>query len=398
VPRAQAGRDQRGTIWDFDHHEPGFVSDPLPVYRELHARCPVLRAERYGGFWFLSGYDDVRNAARDWKAFTSSVPNVTAIPSSHPREDPDVPTEFDPPLHTRYRQLVAPAFSRSRVDAMRPKIRVIASQLLEEVIAARRGDLVSAFATPFSVGTLALFLDLPDEDRSLWVGWVRRMFDASDPAGRDEATVEFYAYVDSLVASRSPDPNGDFISTLLASELDGERLSASDVARFFRSVLMAGHETTAAAMSFALRWLAEHPEERRRLSRDPASIPAAVEEFLRLSSSVVLSGRNAVRDIELHGTRIPAADVVALGWAAANVDPAAFAEPTRCVLDRSPNRHLAFGFGPHVCLGARVARLELTVMLEEFSRRVTDLSVAGEIQFNSTGTVRSLASLPVTVR
>ena len=292
----------------------------------------MLRAERYGGFWLLSGYDDVRNAARDWRAFTSSVPNVTAIPSSHPREDPDVPTEFDPPLHTRYRQLVAPAFSRSRVDAMTPRIRAIASQLLEEVIAARGGDLVSGFATPLSVSTLALFLDLPDEDRSLWIGWVRRLFDANDPAGRDEATVEFYAYVDSLVASRDPDPDGDFISTLLASELDGERLSASDVARFFRSVLMAGHETTAAAMSFALRWLAEHPEERRRLSREPALIPVAIEEFLRLSSTVVLSGRNAVRDIELHGTRIPAGDVVALGWAAANVDAAAFAEPTRCIL------------------------------------------------------------------
>ena len=100
-------RDQDAFVEDFDHHDHGFVSDPGPVYLELHTRCPVLRTERYGGFWLLSRYDDVRNASKDWEALTSAVPNVTAIPSSHPRDDPDLPVEIDPPLHTRYRQLVA---------------------------------------------------------------------------------------------------------------------------------------------------------------------------------------------------------------------------------------------------------------------------------------------------
>ena len=261
---------------------------------------------------------------------------------------------------------------------------------------------MSGFAVPFSVGTLALFMGLPDEDRSRWVGWVRRMYDAndddaSDRAGTEEATAEYYGYVDALVSSRRPDLGGDFISMLLASEVDGARLDARDVGRFMRVLLIAGHETTASAMSYTLRWLAEHAEERRRLSDDPALIPAAVEEFLRLSSPVVLSARNAVRDVELHGVRISKGDIVALGWAAANLDAATFAEPTRCVLDRPTNRHLTFGFGPHLCLGAHVARLELTVMLEQLGERVKELRLVGGVRYNRTGTVRSLASLPVAI-
>jgi cytochrome P450 len=395
-------RDERAFVEDFDHHNPGFVNDPAPVYLELHARCPVVRTERYGGFWFLSRYDDVRSASKDWEAFTSAVPNVTAIPSSHPRQDPDLPVEIDPPLHTRYRQLVAPVFTRRRVHAMKPELRAIASGLLDRLLAARGGDLVSGFAVPLSVGTLALFTGLPDEDRSRWVGWVRRMYDAndydaSDRADTEEATAEYYAYIDALIASRRPDLGGDFISMLLASEVESERLSPRDVARFMRVLLIAGHETTASAMSFTLHWLAEHPEERRRLSDDSALIPTAVEEFLRLSSPIVLSARNAVHDVELHGVRISEGDIVALGWAAANLDAAAFAEPTRCLLDRAPNRHGTFGFGPHLCVGAHVARLELTVMLEQLGERVNELRVVGEVRPNRNGSVRSLASLPVEI-
>lgn len=384
-------------IQDFDHHEPGFIDDPVTTYLQMHAHCPIVNSERYGGFWFLSRYEDVRATAKDWRAYTSSVPNVTAIPSSHPREEPDLPIEIDPPLHTRYRQLVAPVFTRHRVEALKPGVQAIASGLFDRLLRSHDGDLVSDFAVPLSVGTLALFMSLPQDDQTRWVEWVRRMYDSPDRAGTEKASAEYFVYIDALVASRQPDPEGDFISMLLASEIEGERLSAGEVARFMRVLLIAGHETTASALSWTLHWLAEHSNERRHLAANPTLIPMAVEEFLRISSPVVLSARNAVVDVELDRALIRKGDVVALGFAAANLDGDRFEESTHCLLDRSPNQHLAFGFGPHVCLGAHVARLELTVMLEELSHRVHELRLTAPIRRNSNGSVRSLASVPVAV-
>ena len=114
-------------VADFDHHDPRFIENPSPVYEELRDRCPVLHSPRYGGFWLVTRYEDVRRAAKDWRTFTSSVPNVTSIPASHPRAEADIPIEVDPPLHTRYRQLVAPVFSRAHVDRMRPQVEAIAA-------------------------------------------------------------------------------------------------------------------------------------------------------------------------------------------------------------------------------------------------------------------------------
>ena len=145
----------------FDHHDHRFIEDPSPAYEELRARCPVSRSPRYGGFWLITRFEDVRRAAKDWPTFTSSVPNVTAIPSSHPRSEPDFPIEVDPPLHTRYRQLVAPAFTRAHVERMRPQVEAVAAELLGRLRAEREVDLVSEFAVPMSVRTLATFMDLP---------------------------------------------------------------------------------------------------------------------------------------------------------------------------------------------------------------------------------------------
>ncbi len=380
---------------DFDHHDVTLINDPWSTYLKLHAGCPVIRSPHYGGFWFLHRAEDVRAVGKDWRQFSSAVPNVTAIPSSHPREEPDLPIEMDPPLHTRYRQIVSPLFTRHRVETLRPGVHAISSNLLDNLLREGGGDLVSDFAIPLSVGTLALLIGIPETDSPRWVQWVRRMYDTTDASEREQAADEYFAYIDALVASREPDYAGDFISRLLSSEVEGERLDSGEVARFLRVLLIAGHETTASTMSWTLHWLAEHPDERRRLADDPHLIPSAVEEFLRLASPVVLSARNATTDMELHGAAIREGDVVALGFAAANVDSDAFPNPTECVLDRSDNRHLAFGFGPHVCLGAHVARLELTVMLEDFGKGVEQLRISGPPRRNPSGSVRSFATLPV---
>jgi len=150
-------------------------------------------------------------------------------------------------------------------------------------------------------------------------------------------------------------------------------------------------------MGSTLHWLATHPRERALLAANPAMIPTAIEEFLRIASPVVLTARNAVGDLEWHGSSIRHGDVVGLALGAANLDPDAFADPAACVLDRTPNRHVAFGSGRHLCVGAHVARLELTVMLEEFGARVSELALRSPVSWNRNGTVRGLASLPVSI-
>jgi cytochrome P450 len=393
---AWTDEDAHGRAADLDHHDPRFVADPWPVYAEARRAGPVLRSERYGGFWMLTRYDDVRAAAKDWETFTSAVPNVTAIPSSHPRDEPDLPIELDPPLHTRYRKLVSGVFTRHYVWSLKPRVRELAAGLLDRILDEGGGDLVPGFCAPLSVGTLALFMDLPDEDHGRWVSWVRHMYDPLEQDRARAATEEYFAYCDLLVAAR----RGRFVRMLLESEVDGVRLTERDVAQFMRVLLIAGHETTAASMGHAMRYLAENPDERLRLRDDPGLVPTAVEELLRMASVVTLQARNATRDVALDGVEIARGDVVALSFAAANHDAATFPEPERCLLDRTPNRHLAFGDGPHICLGAHVARLELTVMLELVGERVGELAPApgGEIRWNRTGSVRGLASLPVVAR
>ena len=389
-------REAREFAADLDHHDPRFVVDPWPVYSEARRCCGVVRSEHYGGFWLVTRYEDLTAAAKDWQTFTSSVANVTAIPSSHRRKEPDLPIEIDPPLHTRYRQLVAAVFTRHYVASLKPRVRELAGRLLDQVLDAGGGDLVSGFSTPLSVGTLALFMDLPDEDHGRWVSWVRSMYDPRDQDGAHAATHEFFAYCDELVAGH----RGAFVRMLLESEVEGARLTEKDVAQFMRVLLIAGHETTAASMSHGLRYLAENPDERQRLRDDPGLIPTAVEELLRYFSVVTLQGRNATRNVVLGGAEIAEGEVVALGFAAANHDETAFPEPELCLLERTPNRHVAFGFGPHICLGAHVARLELVVTLELVGERVRELALAPdeEPRWHSTGSVRGLATLPVLAR
>jgi cytochrome P450 len=385
----------------FDPHTPEFIADPYPTYEHLRARCPVAHSDRYmGGFWLITRYADVRAALSDWRTFTSSVAGVTAIPMITQRTRPTPPIELDPPRHTRYRNLVGPLFRRQRVEELEPALRAMTAGLIDPIVARGSGDLARELAFELSSRTLGLFLGLPDEDRPLWLAWVKRMHaSVHDLDDARRATQEFWEYIERVIAERRRAPADDFTSFLLTAEIDGERLDPTEIRDFVHMTIMAGFETTVGAMGLTLLHLAEHPDVRRRLFAEPNLTTTAVEEFLRLTTPIQLFGRNAARDVELHGRRIPAGDVVAVAFAAANRDPDAFERPDECVLERSPNRHLAFGFGPHICLGAWVARLELRVLLEEVARRMPDFHVApgAIIERKSRGDQIALESLPIIV-
>ena len=383
-----------------DIHDPLFVRDPYPVYDRLREQCPVVHSDLYGGFWLLTRYEDVKQAATNWRTYTSSVPGVTAIPVITPRTEPQLPIEIDPPLHSRYRALVNPVFSSQRMDAMRPRVRTIATSLIDRLVEQGHGDLVADYAVPLSVDTLAEFTGLPKADSGRWVSWIGRMFNVRDRADGALASREFGLYIDELIAARRNDPADDFLSLLIASTVEGHRLTDEELHAFCTVVFGAGFETTADALSVMLYWLAGHPDDRRRLIAEPHLTSTAVEEFLRFSTPIQIFGRNAAVDTELHGHPTRKMDVVALGFGSANHDPAVFPQPGTCVLDRGPNPHLAFGAGPHRCLGAPVARLELQITLEEFGRRIPDYAVAPDaiVDWKTRGDRRGLRSLPVIIR
>jgi cytochrome P450 len=382
---------------DFDIHEAGFVHNPYPAYDELRQTCPVVHSHRHGGYWLYTRYEDVKSAVLDWRSYTSSVVGVTAIPLITPRSEPQLPIELDPPLHSRYRALVNPVFSGERIVRLRPAVEAIVRRLTGELSRRREVDLVSEFSMPLSMETLAAFTGFPAADAPLWFEWIRRMFDVSDLSGRDAASRELGEYIDRLIAACHEQPGQDFISLLMRSEVDGHRLTDRELHMFCTTVFGAGFETTSDGLSGMFHYLAEHPADADRLRRQPELIPTAVEEFVRYISPIQIFGRNTVRDVEIHGRSIPAGDIIALSFASANHDPAVFAEPETCRLDRSPNRHLGFGAGIHLCLGAPVARLEMQAALEILLPGLPafQLNNSRPAIWKTRGDRRGLASLPV---
>jgi cytochrome P450 len=382
----------------FDHHDPRFVQDPESVFGPVREEQPVLHSDLYGGFWLLTRYDDVTAAALDCEAFTSAVPGTTLIPSTQPRVDPLLPLELDPPEHSRYRALVNPLFAKPRIDAMRPDLEALATRLLERIARRGGGDVMAEFAHPMSLGSLARLMDLPEEDEERWFDWVERMYSNAilDSADHAQAAHEAEAYIDELIEDRKRRPRDDFLGMLLKAEVDGRCLSDAEVRQFGMVMLLAGYETTSGAMGMSLLHLAQHPEQRAELFGDVDALKhTAVNEFLRFVSPVQVFGRNATHDLDLHGETIPAGDVVLLAYGSANHDPRAFEDPQRCILDRHPNRHVAFGHGRHLCLGANLARLELTIMMERFADLWPNFAVdpGRSPTWKPRGDVRALASL-----
>ncbi len=382
----------------FDHHDPKFVKDPESVFGPMRAEHPLVHSDLYGGFWVLTRYDDVTAAANDPESFTSAVPGTTLIPSTQPRTDPLLPLELDPPEHSRYRALVNPVFAKPRIDALRPDLEALATRLLEPYARKGGGDVMREFAHPMSLGSLARLMNLPEEDEGRWFDWVERMYsnallDADDHAA---AAREAEAYIGALIEERKKEPRDDFLGVLLEAEVEGQRLSDLAVRQFGMLMLLAGYETTSGAMGMSLLYLAEHPEVRAQLFGDVDGLKhTAVNELLRIVSPVQVFGRNAAHDVERYGQTIPAGDVVLLGYGAANHDPSVFEHPERCVLDRQPNRHVAFGHGRHLCLGQHLARLELTIMIERFADLFPAFRVDPERPptWKARGDVRGLASL-----
>jgi cytochrome P450 len=374
---AHEGSDERilQLARNFSHHDEG-LDVAFDVYRELRRHCPVGRSERYGGFWFAVRYDDIHRIEQDAETFAVS-PGMLLPPMGHVR--PGIPIDIDPPMHPRYRRIMLPAFTPTRMSEIEPMVRRVARELLDEIGEVRKVDASERFAVPMPMRVFCRLAGLPIEDADRLEDWIDRIFyvRTHDYADTERAAAECCAYLAShFGARRTQPPPQDLLGRLLAAEIDGRPLTDQELVDYGFVLLTAGLDTTAWVIRSGLWHLAQHPEDRAKLLASPQLVPAAVEEFLRCLSSVQAMARTATRDVALDGCAVGRGERVLLVFGAGNRDEAIFADADRILVDRQPNPHMAFGVGIHRCLGSNLARLELRIAFEEFLARHPEFSFA----------------------
>ncbi|MCB0994591.1 MAG: cytochrome P450 [Acidimicrobiales bacterium] len=375
------------------------VEDTAAYYAELRAKGPLLWNETRG-FWVAPRHAESMIVSTDPQTFCSAQGILTfEIGVDYP--SPPTMMHTDPPDHTRYRTLVQPAFGRRVVRTLEDSVRTAAKALVDELPLDEPVDIVAPLAVPLPVQVIAQLLGLP-EDRwdDVWE-WSEASIPGTETyADRDRAAAlnaEMMAELMRLVAEARVNPNDDVIGLLATTEVDGDRLSDAELAMFLNQLLVAGNETTRNTISGGLVALAEHPDQWARLVADRSLVAGAIEEILRWTTAVVYFMRTATTDTELGGVAVAAGDPVVMLYASANLDEAEFG-PTAGTFDigRSPNHHLAFGFGAHFCLGAALARLEVAAVLDSLlDRGVTRLEPAGPVRRSASNIIAGTTSAPM---
>ncbi|MGH9035469.1 MAG: cytochrome P450 [Acidimicrobiia bacterium] len=360
---------------DFDPTDPRVVRDPYPVYAAMRRECPVGHGSRFGGFRIISRFADVLQAAQHPDVF-SSAGGATLPDFGNPL--PAIPLEVDPPEHTHWRHLIQAWLSPGRVAVLEPTIRTIVTGLIDGFAGRGRADLAVELAQPVPPIVVAHLLGLPETDWSYYQELTEMMLAAAntdDDTVNAEQALQLFSYLYEQLADRVENPADDLLTRIVQLTYDGRSLTEEEQLGITFLLAVAGHETTSGGLGVLLLHLARHPGIHERLAGDPALRFSAIEEALRLDPPVQYMARTVTRDTTFGGTELHEGDRVILSWASANRDPDAFEDPDTFVYDRPNNRHLAFGAGPHRCLGAHLARLELRVVLEEVLRRIPGFRV-----------------------
>jgi len=383
----------------FDHFDPALADDPYPALRALRERAPVFFSEEHGGFWGMTRYQDVYDAAHRVETFASGLGPIT-IPAPMTLEGAEsqrpAPISYDPPDHRRYRSFINPYFSPARIEAMEPWFRQIATELIDKFIDRGEADFAQEFAIPMPMFVICGLLGIPDERWAEFRGQIEDIIAFTDRDRTLNAVMEVGGYMAAMLAERRERPTDDLLSFVANGIVDGAPMSDEEILGFAVLLFGAGAETTTNAIGNTLSYLAEHPDLRSELAGDLELLPNAIEEFLRFDTPVFGLARTVAHDTEFAGQSMREGDRVLLMWGAANHDPAEFEDPDSVNIHRFPNRHLAFGSGIHRCLGSHLARLELRVALEELLRRIPEFSLApGARADRCVGVTRGTRSLPV---
>jgi cytochrome P450 len=393
---------------------------PHEAFRRLRDDEPVAWQPEHAvgewpagpGFWAVTRYADVRHVLATPADFSSwlRATQIRDVEGDDLHFIRRMILNMDPPEHLRLRRLVTAAFANRRLERFREAVRARAAAALDAVAGAGACDLPVQVSDDFPLINLAELLGMPAEDRHLILRWVDRVIGYQDPEHgevvRDERgrpvnprspamLADMFEYADALAGRKRARPADDVMTALVQARLDGERLTREELQMFFFLLVIAGSDTTRSAIPGGVLALAEHPDEYARLRADPALLPSAVEEILRWHPPVLSFRRTATRAVELGGRRIAAGDKVVVYHVSAHYDEREFADPFRFDVARTPNRHLAFGHGPHKCLGAHFARLQLDAFFGELLRRLPRVELDGPVVRLTSNFINGINHLPI---
>lgn len=392
---------------DLDTFERGCPHDMFDLLRR---EAPVFWHEEDAGpgYWAITKYEDLKHISRHPAQFSSEKMGILL------REPEPETLEFtrnimlsmDPPRHRQHRALVNKAFTPRMVEGLRPRIRKMVSGIVDAVIEKGECDFVEELAAPLPMLVICEMMGVPEEDRRRVYEVGNRMVGFDDPElqkdGKPietdtgmEASAEMFMYAVKLRERALTSPGDDLATALVNAEINGERLSEADFNFFFLLMLIAGNETTRTVTSNGMISLLENPDQLRDLKQDISLVDSAVEEILRFSPAVHSFRRTATEDLEVRGQEIRKDDKIILWYPAANRDEDVFTDPHRFDIRRSPNDHIAFGYGEHYCLGANLARMELQEIFREIVTRIDGLEMTAPARRLRSNFINGVKQMPV---
>jgi len=375
-----------------------YAGDPFPLYARLRAEAPVAWNADHG-FWAVTCHPEVQRVGVDPQTFCSGR-GILVQEIGTDFAAPPTMMHTDPPAHTRYRRLVQPGFKPSVIRGLEDTVRDHGRALVDAIEPGEPVDLLPALTVPFPLQVICSLLGVDGDRWPTFYDWSEAVIPGAVdwPAEKIGALqAEMWEFLVGTAKARRADPRDDVISAVATATPDGDELTDDELAMFLVQLLVAGNETTRNLLSGGLLALADRPDQWARLRADRSLVPAAVEELLRWTTPVISFLRTATVDTELRGQPIAAGEPVLLVYASANRDEAVFGpDADRLDVGRDPNPHLAFGFGPHFCLGAALARLEGRVVLDALLNRFASVEPAGDVERAPSPVIAGIRRAPVT--
>jgi cytochrome P450 len=380
----------------FEFGDQEFARDPFDLWKQFRETPGLIRSEQHGGFYILSRFEDVRRAATQEKTFCAR----------HGRQVPRhagalLPSDADGAIHRRYRRVLNAWMSEEAMASLEPVFYRVANQLLDAIVDKRELDLSQEYILPAIQQTAMEWLDLPMEDGPALACWAHDLLAEKilvGPEAGPKAWEALCAYVTDYMEKRRRAPRReDIVQAILDTEIEGRPINDNEAMLLILSIYLGAVLTTGSSLGFSFHHLAHNPDARDLLrDADRGQMELAVEEFLRTAATLVYQARTVDEDTEMAGCPLHKGDRVAMMYSSANRDPREFPNPDEVILDRTPNRHMAFGHGPHKCVGAPFARMGMRVVIQEALKRLGDFEIADESGVRvETSTNRLVMNLPI---